>query len=36
MPDSSVVALELGILLRLAGMDLAQCDAPDLCPLDHF
>lgn len=32
MPNSSVVALHIGVLLRLAGLDVAQSDPLLLCP----
>ncbi len=36
MPNSSVVALDIGVLLRLAGLDIVKCDPLLLCPFDQL
>ena len=35
MPDRAVVALDIGILLGLAGLDIGQGYAPLFCPIDQ-
>jgi hypothetical protein len=36
VPDGAVVALDIGVLLRLAGLDMPNADASPRCPFQQF